>query len=142
VEEVSGSELHARTAATLKRVRTGHVVAVTHYNDVEGYLVPAVRLREMTGRLSELEAQAAEMRSTLPLILAAARAGVALPSETLERVASGLETSWEDLAGFTTQVPVRLTHGQDGAPLARGRLRAAPGPIEESGDDDELNLDA
>jgi hypothetical protein len=32
--------------------------------------------------------------------------------------------------------------GEHGEPLTRGRLRAAAGPILESGDDDELDLDA
>lgn len=33
-----------------------------------------------------------------------------------------------------------ITHGEHGEPITRARLRAAPGPIEESGSDDELNL--
>ncbi len=32
--------------------------------------------------------------------------------------------------------------GEDGQPIARGHLHAFDGPVFESGDDDELNLDA
>lgn len=83
-----------------------------------------------------------ELAETRPLLLAAARVGVAVPSESLERIAPGLDDSWEAVAEFAARYPVRLHAGEEGEPLSRGRLQAASGPILESGDDDELNLDA
>lgn len=142
VESVTSSALHTRTREALQRVRDGVLLAVTHYNDVEGYLVSADQMRDMTERLSKMEAREQELRQTLPLVLAAAKAGVAIPSETLARFAPGLDESWESIAEFAAAFPLRLSAGERGEPLTRGRLRAVPGPVAESGDDDELNLDA
>lgn len=81
-----------------------------------------------------------ELTETSPLLLAAARAGVGIPSETLERAAPGLDNSWQTVTDFTARFPVQIHAGEDCHPVTRGHLHAATGPIEESGG--ELNLDA
>lgn len=138
---VTSSALHKSTREALVRVREGTCLAITHYNELEGYLVPAARLVEMTQRLQACEARERELRESLPLVLAAAQSGVDIPSESLERIAPGLDTSWRAVAEFASQYPLHLHRGEHGEPLTRGRLRASAGPIEESGDDAELNLD-
>lgn len=141
-ESVSGTALHTHTGDALARVRKGATLAVTRYNEIEGYLVPTAQMAEMTERLECTEAREQDLRDTLPLVLAAARAGVAIPSESLERLVPGLDSSWRAVAEFAASYPLRLSAGEDGEPLTRGRLRAQQGPVEESGDDDELKLEA
>lgn len=96
----------------------------------------------MAERIAAAATRERELRETLPLVLAAARAGVAIPSESLERIAPDLDRSWRAVAEFAAAFPVHLSRGEYGEPLTRARLRAAAGPIGEYGDDDELNLDA
>lgn len=48
--------------------------------------------------------------------------------------------SYDLLRRAATSPTVRITHGEDGEPVTRARLRAAPDPIPESGDDDDLDL--
>lgn len=139
---VTSTKLHTRTRETLDRVRAGQCVPVTHYNAVEGYLVPPEQMEDMTARLSQAEHREQELRDTLPLVLGAVRAGVAIPSEALDRLAPGLDDSWQAIAEFAATFPVWLSRGENGEPITRGRLRSFAGPVEESGDDDELNLDA
>ena len=141
-ERVTSTMLHTRTRETLDMVRTGECVAITHYNEVEGYLVAAERLQNMASQLADLRAREQELHDTLPLLLGAVKAGVALPSETLERLVPGLDDSWRAVATFAAKFPVRLSSGEDGEPITRGRLRSASGPIEDSGEDDDLNLAA
>lgn len=114
-------------------------MALTHYNKVECHLVAPDQFQAMSTRLLQSETREQELSQTMPMVLAAAMSGVAIPSETLDRV-PGLNTSWEAIAEFAATFPVRLTHGGHGEPLTRARLSTLRGPIGESGDD-ELNLD-
>lgn len=142
VEAVSSTDLHVKTRDALERVRQTQALVVTHYNEVDAYLVSPARMGDLLRAESRNSQRDRELAETVPLLLAAARAGVGIPSETLERVAPGLDSSWQAVAEFAARWPVHLHAGEDGEPLARGHLHAAPGPFEESGDDDELNLDA
>lgn len=142
VGAVTSTELHAQTSAALGRVRAGECLAVTHYNQVDAYLVPPTQLEALIERLAAAAARERELSETLPLVLAATRAGVAIPSETLDRLAPGLDQSWQAVADFAAAFPVRISRGEHGETLTRGRLTAHPGAVEEYGDDDELTLDA
>jgi antitoxin (DNA-binding transcriptional repressor) of toxin-antitoxin stability system len=139
---VSSTVLHAKTREALDRVRDGACLAVTHYNEVDAYLVPPAQLSDMAARLNEADIRERELRDTLPLVLAAARAGVAIPSESLERIVPTLDQSWRAVAEFAASFSLRLSRGEHGEPLTRGRLHAAAAPIEEFGEDDDLILDA
>lgn len=138
---LTSTQLHARTAEALKRVQTDHWLVITHYNNVEGYLVSPEQLEFLRSSVVELEALRQEVAATLPLVLAAARSGVAIPSEALRRLVPDMESSWADVATFAATAPVHISRGEAGEGLARGRLRAAGGRVEEA-DDDDLNLDA
>jgi hypothetical protein len=138
---LTSTQLHARTAEALKRVQTDHWLVITHYNNVEGYLVSPEQLEFLRSSVVELEALRQEVAATLPLVLAAARSGVAIPSEALRRLVPNMESSWADVATFAATAPVRISRGEAGEGLERGRLRAAGGRVEEA-DDDDLNLDA
>ena len=60
-----------------------------------------------------------------------------------ERAAGGIapDDSREAISDFVASYPLRLSGGENGEPLARGRLRGVGG-LPESGDDSELNFDA
>lgn len=139
-ESVSSSELPIRTRDALAQVKAGVAVRVTHYNEVVGYLLAPDAVQGIVDRA--VEHRDSELRSTLPLLLAAATAGVAIPSETLSRLVPGLDNSWEAVAHFAASFPVELTRGEGGEPIAHGRLRGADVAIEEFGDDADLNFDA
>lgn len=68
--------------------------------------MPPSQLEDMTSRLATLEGRGQELRDTLPLVLAAATAGVAIPSEALERLVPGLDRSWQAVAEFASAFPV------------------------------------
>ncbi|MHB1065261.1 MAG: hypothetical protein ACYC1Z_12365 [Georgenia sp.] len=48
---------------------------------------------------------------------------------------------WRAVAEFAVQFPLTLSSGEDGEPIARARLRVTSANLDESGRDDELNLD-
>jgi hypothetical protein len=66
------------------------------------------RMRDMATRIASADEREREIQATLPLILAAARAGVAIPSESLDRIAPGLDDSWQAIAEFAAAFPLRL----------------------------------
>lgn len=75
--------------------------------------------------------QLESLRDALPLLLAALRSGVAIPSDTLDRLGVELPADgWQDLNAFQAAFPLELTHGEDGAPLARASVGTAR-PFEE-----------
>ena len=141
-DAVSSTDLHMKTRDTLARLREVHAMAVTRYNSVDAYLLSPERMRELL-RAEAVESQReCELAETIPLLLAAARTGVAIPSETLDRIAPGLDHSWQAVAAFAAAFPVRIQAGEDGIPITRGVLESFHRPIPESGDDGDLNYDA
>lgn len=96
-----------------EEVRQGRVVPIENNRKVDAYLVPA-------GVLARVEAAAAEadrLKAALPLLVAAARTGVMIPSQTLETLGLGDAFDWRALNEFQAAFPVRLTHSEDGAPM-------------------------
>lgn len=140
---VSSSALHRDTRPTLDLLQTSPAVAVTHYNEVEGYLVAPEMFEDLVIRVGEAEARESEWASTVTMLLAAARTGVPVPSDMLERVMPDVDVTerWREIAEFAAAFPVRLAAGEHGEPLTRARLSFVGGPIEESGSDDDLDLD-
>ena len=140
---VSSSALHRDTRPTLDLLQTSPAVAVTHYNEVEGYLVAPEMFEDLVIRVGEAEARESEWASTVTMLLAAARTGVPVPSDMLERVMPDVDVTerWREVAEFAAAFPVRLAAGEHGEPLTRARLSFVGGPIEESGSDDDLDLD-
>lgn len=141
-KRVSSSVLHRDTKATVDMLETIETVAVTHYNEVQCYLVSPEGYGDLVEQASRAVERDAELKTALPMMLAAARAGVAIPSETLDRLVPGYGTDdWRELAEFAAAFPVTFATGEHGEPVTRARLSTVSGPIEESGTDEDLNLD-
>ena len=60
---------------------------------------------------------ATALRDSLPLMLAAAAAGIAIPSTTLDKLGLTLPVDPEALKRFRSGHPVRHPHDEDGTPL-------------------------
>src|SRR5690606_19548838 len=71
-KQVSASALHRDTRPTLNLLQTSDAVAVTHYNEVEGYLVAPDAFVGLVERVEEADARENELTSTVTLLLAAA----------------------------------------------------------------------
>lgn len=98
------------------------VVVVAH--DVFGDLVEAAR-------------GADKLRESMSLLLAAASAGVHIPSETMDRL--GLTQTDVDIDAtkrFRSRYPLSATHGEDGEPLTPVKLSGHYPALAEA--DDEL----
>lgn len=139
---VSSSALRRDTRPTLDLLQDTDAVAVTHYNEVEGYLVAPDRYLGLVARVEEADERESELASTMTVLLAAARTGVAVPSEMLERVMPHVDVAerWREIAEFAATFPTRITAGEHGEPITRAHLSHVGGPIEEFGSDDDLNL--
>jgi hypothetical protein len=136
---VSTSDLHRDTRAALNVVKDTGELFVTHYNQVEGVLLSADRYQELVVAASD----AHQARSALPMLLAAAAAGVSVPSDTLDLLMPDRYASenWRSIAVFASRFPVEIAAGEHGEPIANVRIMAAETNLPESGTDDELLLD-
>jgi hypothetical protein len=117
-------------AETVKQERTG---LITCRNRPDGYLVSPGRYAAL--RAAEIQAQ--RIADTVPLLLAAAGAGAAIPSESLAALGIALPFDWRLINELQARVPVVLTGDEDGSPISRGGTGAAGAPPEL---DDELVL--
>ena len=77
-----------------------------------------------------------EMSRTMPILLAAAQAGVAFPSERLVALGYRPEFDANKLADFVTQFAGGPTRDEEGRSLPESRIALAHGPVEE----DDLEL--
>jgi PHD/YefM family antitoxin component YafN of YafNO toxin-antitoxin module len=112
----------------LREVATpGGALALTNRNRVEAYLVAPEEYEELRA-----------IRDTTPLLLAAARAGVTIPSATLDALDLQGAFDWEALNRFQASFEVRITRGEDGAPLPARVEGLSHRPIGEL--DEELEL--
>lgn len=141
-KRVSASVLHRDTRPTLDLLQTSDAVAVTHYNEIEGFLVAPQVFVGLVERADEALARETELASTVTVLLAAARTGVPIPSDMLERVMPNVDVAqrWREIAEFAATLPVRITAGEEGEILTRARVSHVGGLIEESGSDDDLDL--
>lgn len=89
---------------------------------------------ELRSRTQEAE----RLRAALPLLLAAARAGVAVPSETFETLGLPVAEDWRALNALVAALPVRLTHDPEGQPLPAQPAHLSLQRVSE--DEDELVL--
>ena len=87
-------------------VQRGEAVPISNRGEVDGYLMPP-------GVIEEL-ARAERLRETLPLLMAAAAAGAAIPFQTLRDLGIEIHFDWRELNRFTARTPVTFTHGEDG----------------------------
>jgi len=141
-KRVSSSALRRDTRPALDLLQSNDAVAVTHYNEVEGYLVAPDRYLSLIARAQEADERETELASTMTVLLAAARTGVPVPSEMLERVMPNIDVAkrWREIAEFAATFPIKLSAGEHGEPITRAHLSHVAGPIDESGSDDDLDL--
>ncbi|MHB1911588.1 MAG: hypothetical protein ACYCTI_05980 [Acidimicrobiales bacterium] len=67
-----------------------------------------------------------QMRQVLPLLLVAARSGIAIPSQTLAELDIELpDDSWQALNRFQARIPLNITDDAEGNPIARGTLEGS-----------------
>ena len=112
----------------------GEAVAISTRGRVDGVLITPAMLAEMRSHTGEAE----RLRAALPLLLAAARAGVAVPSVTFETLGLPVAEDWRALNALVAALPMRLTHDPEGQPLP-----AQPATLSlqhASEDEDELVL--
>lgn len=134
IDEIGHRQLREELAPLLRRLgETGRPTAVTNRNKVEAVIVPARVFDEM----AQAQADLGQLRDVLPLLLAAAAAGAAIPSQTLDHFGLTGAFDWRAINAFQAAFPVRITHDEMGVPLAK--LPAArPTAPDES--EDELAL--
>jgi PHD/YefM family antitoxin component YafN of YafNO toxin-antitoxin module len=131
LEEVGHRQLREQLAPLLRQLgETGRPTAVTNRNKVEAILVPAPMFEDLERARIDLD----QLRNVVPLLLAAATAGAAIPSETLDQLGLTEKFDWRLLNAFQSAFPVRITHDDMGRPIPR-LPRGRPVPVSESEDD-------
>jgi prevent-host-death family protein len=110
-------------------VEQGEAVPISNRGTVDGYLMPP-------SVVAELE-WAERLRETLPLLMAAAASGAAIPSQTLRDLGIEIPFDWRTLNRFTARTPVTFTQGEDGEPWV-ALPDAQPEPVLEDEADFEL----
>ncbi|MQA74335.1 MAG: hypothetical protein GEU88_08370 [Solirubrobacterales bacterium] len=120
------NELPAVLRETVER---GLAVPITNRGEVDAYLVPP-EAREALERAERL-------REAIPLLMAAAAAGAAVPSQTLRELGIEIPFDWRALNRFTAGTAVTFTEGEAGEPWAVAPT-ALPEPVLE--DESELGL--
>ncbi len=93
-----------------EQINAGVSVPITRHGDLDAYLVPP--------GIKDLIDEAEHLRASLPILLAAARSGVALPSEILAEYGVEADFDWERLIRFINASPIELERGEDGEHLA------------------------
>jgi len=120
------NELPAVLRETVDR---GLVAPITNRGEVDAYLVPP-EAREQLERAERL-------REAIPLLMAAAAAGAAVPSRTLHELGIQIPFDWRALNRFTARAEISFTEGEDGEPWVVAPA-ALPEPLLE--DETELGL--
>lgn len=134
VVEIGHRELRNNLARTLAQtVKQERIGLITYHNRPDGYLVSPGRFEA----LRAAEEQAQRLAETVPLLLAAASAGIAIPSESLAALGIALPFDWRLVNELQARVPLTLTRDEDGSPISRGGAAAAVAPPEL---DEELVL--
>lgn len=115
-------------AVLRETVARGAAAPITNRGKVDAYLVPPQARAELE--------RAERLREAIPLLMAAAAAGAALPSQTLRDLGIEIPFEWRALNRFTAHAEVRFTEGQDGEPWV-----VAPAAEPEVVVEDEAELD-
>lgn len=116
-------------------VAEGVTVTVKNRDRIDGVLMAPSVFADLRQRADE----AARLRAALPLLLAAARTGVAIPSETFETLGIPGRDDWQALNELLAAFPLAVTHSEDGEPLPdTSGVELRHEPVDEL--DDELTL--
>jgi hypothetical protein len=106
--------------------------ALGAYGRPEVVVVPSELYRQLADANRRLD----DISRTMPILLAAAQAGVAFPSETLAALGYRPAFDAAKLADFINRLGVGATHGEDGQPLQQSSIALSHETVEE--DDEEL----
>jgi PHD/YefM family antitoxin component YafN of YafNO toxin-antitoxin module len=134
IVEIGHRELRNHLARTLaETVKRDRIGLITYHNRPDGYLVSPNRYDAF--RAAEEHAQ--RIAETVPLLLAAASARVAIPSESLAALGITLSFDWSLINELQARVPLTFTSDEEGTPVSRGSVGSVGTPPEL---DDELVL--
>jgi PHD/YefM family antitoxin component YafN of YafNO toxin-antitoxin module len=134
MERIGRRELKQELPKVFARtVQRGRSAALTNQGAVEAVLMAP----DTFAALRELELEVERLRASIPLLVAAARSRVAIPSQSLEALGLDLELDWRAVNAFAARFAPPITHDEEGGPLAE-LPDAAPTPVTES--DEELRL--
>jgi len=126
---------YGKFRADYRHIIDGHAgepFALGPYGRPEVVVIPA----ELFQQMADARRQLNEMSRTMPILLAAAQAGVAFPSESLAALGYRPEFDANKLADFVSHFAVADTHNEEGQPLSESRVSLAHEPVEE----DDLEL--
>ena len=114
------------TSTKLRRLLDQHpVVGVAKYRDETEAIVMSPQIFD---DLIEDQEHLAEIKRTLPMMLAALAQGIAIPSDFLERVGiTAGDDSWRALNDFQARTRVHLSRSEDGSRLTTARM--TPGAV-------------
>jgi len=131
--EITHRTLKNEQGRVFREIDATGVVAVRNRDRIDGILMSPSLFADLRARAGEGE----RLRAALPLLLAAARSGVMIPSETFALLGIPGRYDWEALDDLLSAVPATVTHGEDGAPLPdTSALALRHTPVAE--DDEEL----
>lgn len=134
--EVSHRTLKNEQGRVFREIDARGMVTVRNRDRIDGILMSPSMFADLRSRAYE----GARLRAALPLLLAAARTGVAIPSDTFETLGIPGRDDWKALNELLAALPMTITHGEDGQPLpAAPRIELRHEPVEEL--DDELVVD-
>ena len=133
--EITHRTLKNEQGRVFREIETSGVVAVRNRDRIDGILMAPSIFADLRSRADD----GVRLRAALPLLLAAARTGVAIPSETFEALGIPGREDWKALNELLATVPVTITHGEDGELLPDlSGIELRHEPMEEL--DDELTL--
>jgi hypothetical protein len=109
------------TASKLRKLLDQHpIVDVARYRNETEAFVLAPKVFES---LIQDQEHLAEIKRTLPMMVAAIQQGIAIPSDFFERVGiTAGDDSWQALNAFQSRTPIHLSEGEDGARLTTARM--------------------
>jgi antitoxin (DNA-binding transcriptional repressor) of toxin-antitoxin stability system len=129
-EPVGRRKVKNQLSAVLREtVERGVGAPITNRGEVDAYLVPPEARAELE--------RAERLREAIPLLMSAAAAGAAVPSQTLRDIGIEIPFEWRALNRFTARADVTFTEGEDGQPWLVAPA-AEPEIVVE--DDTELDL--
>jgi len=129
-EPVGRRKVKNQLSAVLRgTVERGLGAPITNRGKVDAYIVPPEARDELE--------RAERLREAIPLLMSAATAGAAVPSQTLRDLGIEIPFDWRALNRFTARADVTFTGGEDGEPWVVAPA-AEPEIVVE--DDTELDL--
>jgi len=118
-----------------RHIIDGHVgepFALGRYGRPEVIVVP----QELYQQMADAYRQVDDMSRTMPILVAAAQAGVAFPSESLARLGYRPDFDANKLADYVSRFVGGPTHDEHGQRLHESRVPLAHEPVQE----DDLEL--